>query len=264
MAQINIYYHFQVILIFECNALYTLKRLSNSKTNFPPTSCQFPILKEEQNASGRDGDHALSVCRRAENQAADGGEQRLCLSPPPPPVFLYHGGRNGAASPPVTLTVSVMHVCCLPTTSALERPTTHSAHCTKQEGSVVSLSWLVKRFTTREFISDWLPANLAAHQRGKVFDLGKAWDGASPCNGSSALSSVWLHHFCEILLDWWLYGAHKEQNVDLKHVSQCLWQKHIILQHLSRSIYFQNINKLKSAVSVGLKTNCYYIKVYFE
>lgn len=84
-----------------------------SKNNVSSKLFQFPILKEEQNASGRDGDHALSVSRRPENQAADGGEQRLCLSSPPSPVFVYHGRRNGAATPTVTLTVSVKHVCCL-------------------------------------------------------------------------------------------------------------------------------------------------------
>lgn len=118
-----------------------------SKSNVSSKLFQFPILKEEQNASGRDGDHALFVCRRPENQAADGGEQRLCLPSPPSPVFVYHGGRNGAATPTVTLTVSVKHVLLSPTNSASEHRTTRSPHCTKQEGSLVSLRgwWNVAR-----------------------------------------------------------------------------------------------------------------------
>lgn len=106
--------------------------------------------KEEQGVSGRDGDHALSVRRRAENQAADGGEQRLCLSPPAPPVFLYHGGRNGAATPAVTLAVSVVHVSL---SSASQRRTTRSPHFTQREDSAVSLSRLVKCDTKQTLIN---------------------------------------------------------------------------------------------------------------
>lgn len=120
--------------------------------------------QEEQRAPGPDGDHALFVRRRPENQAADGGEQRLCLPSPPSPVFLHHRRRNGAAAPTVTLTVSVRHVLLSPTNSASERRTTRSPHCSKQEGSVVSPSWLVKCCTKWKFTRGWLPASLGAHQ----------------------------------------------------------------------------------------------------
>lgn len=75
-------------------------------------------------------------------------------------------------------------------------------------------------------VYQWLTASKSS--RGKK-SLSEAWHMASPCNACSAVSSVWLHHFCEILPDWRIYGAHKEQNV-----SQCL-----------RSISFWNVNKPK-------------------
>lgn len=215
MAQIDTKQHLQVHLISgsaHCDVLDVLCNICLKETR-PHLNCfTCPTFKEEQSASGRGGDHALSVCPRAKDQAADGGEQRLCLSPPPPPVFLHHRRRDGAAPPPLTPTLSVAPFFFLPTPSTLPQGVSphHTQPTLYRTGRFRSFSsWLLKRCTKWKLIGKRWPGRVAAHRGEESLRGG----GSCRCSSCPGVSSVWLRHFCGVLLRSWLVVSCPSQKV---------------------------------------------------
>lgn len=91
VAQINTKPPFQVRLA-----------VADASSHLTSSNVRFAVSQGGDVPSRRGRGHAFPVQHRAENQAADGGKQRLRLSPPPSPLLLHQGRRDGATCSAVT------------------------------------------------------------------------------------------------------------------------------------------------------------------